>query len=272
MARDARPPARRCRRSGGRGASPRRRRRRGPRRRSRGPRRRTSSPRTDCPRCSCRRPMPVMRAPRRCGRPLRSIAPARPGAAVGDGEEAVAAVGLDREAGEAAEALPAARCQATSASSSSRGPPAPAAACGPDEDGEERASSAGLIAPRAPRRTAAAGRRACSGGLGFGFGALGSGGFSASVTHQIASLQPSPGGSGSWSTQPGAPFGQFSRTWKWSVWSHQGRILRSQAASPRPALGAHRELDRRGDEDAVRPAGRAPPPRGSRRATGSSWR
>ena len=92
-----------------------------------------------------------------------------------------------------------------------------------------------------------------SGGFGGVLGALGSGGSSASVTHQIASLQPSPGGNGSWSTQPAASLGQFRRIWKWSVWSHQGRILRSQAASLRPAFRAHLELDRRGDEDAVDP-------------------
>ena len=58
-ARGRRPPVRRCRRSGGRGERPRRRRRRGPRRRPRGPRRRSLSPPRGAPEIACSSPMPV---------------------------------------------------------------------------------------------------------------------------------------------------------------------------------------------------------------------
>ena len=123
--------------------------------------------------------------------------------------------------------------QATFASSVIRGLAAPAAQAA--RASASARTSGALIAGSAPRLHCGGRSASRSGGFGGGFGAFGSGGSSASVTHQTASAQPSPGGIGSGSTQPG-PGGQFSRTWKWSWWFHQGRTLRSQPASPRPAV------------------------------------
>ncbi len=59
-----------------------------------------------------------------------------------------------------------------------------------------------------------------NGGLGAGFGA------SWGWNHQSSEAsQPSPGGTGDCPMHSGAPAGQLSRTWKWSSWPYQGRIL-----------------------------------------------